>query len=70
MRERKNERKEDLRVEHQSKPRDDSEAEPPYVYRHAGIEERDGRIPVWLKLVVVGLLVWSAYYTIRYWNAS
>lgn len=40
----------------------------PYLYRHAGIEERDGRIPFWLMLVVVGLLVWSVYYTIRFWS--
>lgn len=70
MSERKEKQKDDSRFEHQSEPRDDSEAESPYLYRHAGIEERDGRIPVWLKLVVVGLLLWSAYYTIRYWSAS
>lgn len=41
-----------------------------YLYRHAGIREREGGIPLWLVLVVIGLLVWSVYYTIRYWNAS
>jgi hypothetical protein len=40
----------------------------PYLYRYAGIEERDGRIPLWLTLVVVGLLLWSVYYTIAYWS--
>lgn len=40
----------------------------PYLYRHAGIEERDGRIPLWLAGVVVGLLIWSVYYMIRYWS--
>ncbi len=45
-----------------------SKDDQPYLYRHAGIEERDGRIPFWLMLVVVGLLVWSAYYTIRFWS--
>jgi hypothetical protein len=40
----------------------------PYLYRHAGIKERDGRIPLWLTLVVVGLLLWSIYYTVQYWS--
>lgn len=39
-----------------------------YLYRHAGIEERDGRIPLWLAGVVVGLVMWSVYYMIRYWS--
>lgn len=42
----------------------------PYLFRHAGIEEREGYIPVWLILVVVSLILWSVYYTIRYWNES
>jgi hypothetical protein len=42
----------------------------PYLYRHAGIKERDGHIPFWLILVVVGLLLWSVYYTIQYWSPS
>jgi len=42
----------------------------PYLYRHAGIKERDGHIPFWLTLVVVGLLIWSIYYTVQYWNPS
>jgi hypothetical protein len=42
--------------------------EQPYLYRHAGIEERDGRIPLWLTLVVVGLLLWSIYYAVQYWS--
>jgi hypothetical protein len=40
----------------------------PYRYRHAGIEEREGRIPLWLTLVVAGLLFWSVYYTIQFWS--
>ena len=40
----------------------------PYLYRHAGITERDGHIPFWLTMVVVGLLLWSVYYTIQYWS--
>jgi hypothetical protein len=39
-----------------------------YLYRHAGIQEREGRIPRWLILVCIGLIVWSVYYTIRYWS--
>jgi hypothetical protein len=39
-----------------------------YLYRHAGIREREGGIPLWLKLVCIGLIVWSVYYTIRYWS--
>ena len=47
-----------------------SETSPAYLYWHAGIRERDGSIPVWLMLVVIGLLIWSVYYTVRYWSAS
>ncbi|WP_342349352.1 hypothetical protein [uncultured Nitrospira sp.] len=46
------------------------EKENTYVYRHAGIKERAGRIPFWLLLVAVGLIVWSVYYTIKYWSES
>lgn len=42
--------------------------ERPYRYRHAGIEEREGHIPLWLMLVVAGLLLWSVYYTIQFWS--
>ncbi|MBA3614447.1 MAG: hypothetical protein H0W49_16375 [Nitrospirales bacterium] len=41
-----------------------------YLYRHAGIREREGGIPLWLMLVCIGLIVWSVYYTIRYWSES
>jgi hypothetical protein len=40
----------------------------PYLYRHAGIREREGAIPLWLKLVCVSLLAWSLYYLVRYWT--
>lgn len=40
----------------------------PYRYEHSGIQERHGGIPIWLALVVLGLIVWSIYYTIRYWS--
>ena len=41
-----------------------------YRYEASGIEERRGRVPVWLTLVVFGLLVWAVYYTIRYWSSA
>lgn len=41
-----------------------------YLYRSAGIRERHGLIPLWLKLVTLGLLVWGIYYTVRYWGGS
>lgn len=40
-----------------------------YLYESAGITERDGNVPAWLWLVVVGLLIWGLYYLITYWNA-
>ena len=40
-----------------------------YLYRDSGIQERHGTIPLWLKALVVGLIVWGIYYTIRYWSA-
>lgn len=39
-------------------------------YEHSGIQERHGTIPLWLAVVVVVLIVWSIYYTIRYWSAE
>jgi hypothetical protein len=45
-----------------------SEEHRPYLYRHAGIMERDGHIPFWLILVVVGLIIWSVYYSFQYWS--
>jgi hypothetical protein len=50
-----------------SEPRDVHDQQS-YLYRHAGIEEREGRIPLWLAGVVAGLLMWSVYYMIRYWS--
>ncbi|GIW54647.1 MAG: hypothetical protein KatS3mg082_1051 [Nitrospiraceae bacterium] len=48
----------------------DHETDRVYHYRHAGIRERDGAVPLWLKLVVLGLLIWSVYYLIRYWSPA
>ncbi|MGH7255096.1 MAG: hypothetical protein ACREI3_04895 [Nitrospirales bacterium] len=55
---------------HESKYPAVEHSERTYLYRHAGIREREGAIPLWLVLVVVGLLIWSVYYTIVYWSAS
>jgi hypothetical protein len=41
-----------------------------YLYRDSGLQERHGTVPLWLKAVSIGLLVWSIYYTIRYWSTS
>jgi hypothetical protein len=38
-----------------------------YLYKAAGLREHHGRIPLWLILVAIGLLVWGVYYMIRYW---
>ena len=40
-----------------------------YVYEPAGIRERSGSIPAWLKLVTLGLILWGVYYAIRYWSS-
>ena len=40
-----------------------------YLYEPAGIRERSGYIPTWLKLVALGLILWGLYYTIRYWSS-
>ena len=40
-----------------------------YRYEPSGILERSGSIPLWLKLVAVGLIVWGVYYALRYWNS-
>ena len=50
--------------------REKASQEEEYLYRSAGIRERHGRIPLWLLLVVVVLLVWSLYYMLEFWNAG
>lgn len=45
-----------------------AEGDQTYVYRHAGIREREGGVPFWLILVCISLVLWSIYYTIRYWS--
>jgi hypothetical protein len=46
----------------------DTDTDQDYVFRYAGIKERKGIIPLWLILVTFSLLIWSVYYTIRYWS--
>jgi len=40
-----------------------------YVYEPAGIRERSGSVPAWLKLMALGLMLWGVYYTIRFWSS-
>ena len=40
-----------------------------YLYEPSGIRERSGYIPIWLKLVSFGLILWGLYYAIRYWSS-
>lgn len=40
-----------------------------YRYEPSGIRERCGHIPIWLKLVSLGLMLWGLYYASRYWNS-
>ena len=37
-------------------------------YEFSGIDERHGRIPRWLGLVYVVMLMWMVYYLIRFWT--
>lgn len=39
-----------------------------YAYRHSGIQERHGTIPIWLALIAVLLVCWGVFYTIQHWN--
>jgi hypothetical protein len=40
-----------------------------YRYEPSGIMERSGHIPLWLKLVALGLILWGMYYAMQYWNS-
>ena len=40
-----------------------------YVYEPAGIRERSGSVPAWLKLVALGLILCGIYYTIQFWSS-
>lgn len=39
-----------------------------YYYENSGIEERHGRVPLWLWAVAAGLLAWGIYYLAAYWS--
>jgi len=41
-----------------------------YTYVTAGISEHQGKVPVWLWIVVILLLSWGLYYLLHYWSAS
>jgi len=55
-------------------PTQDAPAEhrhdPVYRYVDSGIQERHGEVPLWLWIVVVGLIVWGIYYLVAYWSPS
>lgn len=40
-----------------------------HSYASAGVEEREGSVPIWLWVVVAVLLMWGFYYLIAYWDA-
>lgn len=39
-----------------------------FYYKDSGIRERHGRIPPWLVLVAVALIIWSIYYVVAFWK--
>jgi hypothetical protein len=39
-----------------------------FLYRDAGLQERSGYVPYWLKLVTISLIIWSVYYLWAYWS--
>lgn len=39
-----------------------------YEYKDSGIVERVGTVPLWLRVVYAGLIIWGIYYIIRYWS--
>jgi mono/diheme cytochrome c family protein len=41
-----------------------------YLYPDSGILEKHGVIPLWLKLLCYGLIIWGVYYTIKYWSSE
>lgn len=51
-------------------PPDEAAGEPAmYRYEPAGIWEKSGSVPLWLKLVSFGLIASGVYYAMRYWNS-
>ena len=39
-----------------------------FIYKDSGIRERHGYVPAWLWVVVVALIIWAVYYTVKYWT--
>ncbi len=39
-----------------------------FLYKDSGILERHGKVPFWLVLVLIALVIWSIYYLIAYWT--
>jgi hypothetical protein len=37
-------------------------------YDFSGIDERHGRVPPWLAVVYVALVIWMVYYLVRFWT--
>ena len=53
---------------HYRSPEKAEKADVVYIYQDAGLTERHGYVPYWLKLVTVGLVIWGAYYLWAYWS--
>jgi len=49
---------------------DPQKREEEYLYQSSGIRERRGQIPLWIKLVIALLFVWSVYYLVQFWSAD
>ncbi len=43
-----------------------AEKQEEYLYKESGIRERHGAVPFWLKLVALGLVIWSVYYLVEF----
>jgi hypothetical protein len=39
-----------------------------HTYEYSGIQERSGKVPMWLIVVYVALSAWAIYYLCAYWT--
>ncbi len=39
-----------------------------HTYEYSGIQERRGKVPMWLMLVYLSLGIWAIYYLWAYWS--
>ncbi len=39
-----------------------------HTYDHSGIQERSGKVPLWLAVVYVALSAWAVYYLWACWS--